>query len=219
MVSKLKRPLPGRELNTQFSFGRVSLGALLTRAGIRSGIWHQPHERVAPHIERGSATGLSPSAQRPAGTETVLPHPSPLPEGEGGQGHAQGLHPVPSGGASKRRLDFRQWRAGWREPPETEERFRSQRSQCGRCSTGRHVKVRGAANPHDPAWELYFEERRTRQMAGSLTGRGTARYLWLEQDGQCLVCGQPLTLAEGRQTGKTGRETGTEGNGDGETGT
>src|SRR5262249_13791722 len=49
----------------------------------------------------------------------------------------------------------------------------------------RHVKVRGAANPYDPSWELYFEERLTAQMANTLTGRGKARYLWLEQDGKC----------------------------------
>jgi RNA-directed DNA polymerase len=49
------------------------------------------------------------------------------------------------------------------------------------------------ANPYDPAWELYFEERHTRQMLESLTGQGTSRYLWLEQEGKCLVCGQPLT--------------------------
>jgi RNA-directed DNA polymerase len=61
----------------------------------------------------------------------------------------------------------------------------------------RHVKVRGTANPYDPAWELYLEERLARQMAGTLTGRGTARYLWLEQDGKCLICQQPLTLTEG----------------------
>jgi RNA-directed DNA polymerase len=61
----------------------------------------------------------------------------------------------------------------------------------------RHVKVKGAANPYDPAWELYFEERLARQMASTLTGRGTARYLWLEQDGKCQVCRQPLALAEG----------------------
>jgi RNA-directed DNA polymerase len=61
----------------------------------------------------------------------------------------------------------------------------------------RHVKVKGTANPYDPAWELYFEERLAHHMASSLAGRGTARYLWLEQDGKCLVCGQALTLAEG----------------------
>jgi RNA-directed DNA polymerase len=62
--------------------------------------------------------------------------------------------------------------------------------------TRRHVKVRGDANPYDPVWELYFEERLAAQMASTLTGCGTARYLWLEQDGRCLVCGQALTLAE-----------------------
>jgi RNA-directed DNA polymerase len=61
----------------------------------------------------------------------------------------------------------------------------------------RHVKVRGDANPYDPAWELYFEERLAAQMAGTLTGRGTARYLWLEQAGKCLVCDQPLAPEEG----------------------
>jgi RNA-directed DNA polymerase len=44
---------------------------------------------------------------------------------------------------------------------------------------------------------LYFEERLAHQMANSWTGRGTARYLWLEQSGACLVCGQPLTLEAG----------------------
>jgi RNA-directed DNA polymerase len=61
----------------------------------------------------------------------------------------------------------------------------------------RHVKVNGAANPYDPAWELYFEERLATQMASTLTGHGTARYLWLEQNGKCLLCGQALTLTEG----------------------
>jgi RNA-directed DNA polymerase len=61
----------------------------------------------------------------------------------------------------------------------------------------RHVKIQGQANPYDPAWELYFEERLATRMASTLTGRGTARYLWWEQDGKCLVCGQALTLEEG----------------------
>src|SRR5262245_35237173 len=60
----------------------------------------------------------------------------------------------------------------------------------------RHVKVRSDANPYDPSWELYFEERLAAQMAGNLAGRGTARYLWLEQEGKCLVCGQSLALEE-----------------------
>jgi RNA-directed DNA polymerase len=63
----------------------------------------------------------------------------------------------------------------------------------------RHVKIQGAANPYDPAWETYFEERLTFQMCQTLTGQGLTRYLWLEQDGQCLVCGQPLTPETGWQ--------------------
>ena len=59
------------------------------------------------------------------------------------------------------------------------------------------MKVKGDANPYDPAWELFFEERLATQMASTLTGRGTARYLWLEQDGKCRVCHHPLTLDEG----------------------
>jgi RNA-directed DNA polymerase len=63
----------------------------------------------------------------------------------------------------------------------------------------RHVKVQGAANPYDPGWETYFEERLTFQMRDTLTGQGTTRYLWLEQEGHCLVCGQSLTPETGWQ--------------------
>jgi RNA-directed DNA polymerase len=68
--------------------------------------------------------------------------------------------------------------------------------RAGSITIRRHVKVKGNANPYDPAWELYFEERLATQMADTLTGRGTARYLWLEQNGKCLVCREPLTLEE-----------------------
>ena len=61
----------------------------------------------------------------------------------------------------------------------------------------RWVKIRSAANPYDPAWELYLEERsvleagaiRWRVEAGSSTsGR--------EQEGRCVVCGQMLRVEE-----------------------
>lgn len=58
----------------------------------------------------------------------------------------------------------------------------------------RHVKIQGPANPYDPRWELYFEERLATQMAGTLRGRGRAHWLWVEQAGRCLVCDQALTL-------------------------
>jgi RNA-directed DNA polymerase len=60
----------------------------------------------------------------------------------------------------------------------------------------RHVQVRGHANPYDPAWEVYFEERLSARMAQDLAGRQAVQQLWTAQGGKCPVCGQGLTLAE-----------------------
>jgi RNA-directed DNA polymerase len=61
----------------------------------------------------------------------------------------------------------------------------------------RHVKVRGAANPYDPAWETYFERRLGVKMAGDLRGRGPLLHLWREQQGRCPVCDQQITRLTG----------------------
>lgn len=63
----------------------------------------------------------------------------------------------------------------------------------------RHVLIRAAANPYDPAWEEYFEQRLTRRMLRTLAGRSRVRYLWQQQQGRCPVCGQPLTPERGWQ--------------------
>lgn len=34
----------------------------------------------------------------------------------------------------------------------------------------RHVKLRAEANPYDPAWEIYFEQRLSATMTGKLQG-------------------------------------------------
>jgi RNA-directed DNA polymerase len=60
----------------------------------------------------------------------------------------------------------------------------------------RHVKIRGDANPYDPKWEEYFEERLYRRMQSTLTGQGRIQHLWLEQHGRCRVCGQLLQEGE-----------------------
>ena len=60
----------------------------------------------------------------------------------------------------------------------------------------RHIKIRGAANPFDPAWEMYFEERLTRQMRGNPYRQSTLRYLWQRQRGQCPHCRSRLELDE-----------------------
>jgi RNA-directed DNA polymerase len=61
----------------------------------------------------------------------------------------------------------------------------------------RHTKVKGEANPYDPAWEPYFEERLGVKMAGTLMGRWTLRLLWREQGGICPVCHQKITTVTG----------------------
>jgi RNA-directed DNA polymerase len=60
----------------------------------------------------------------------------------------------------------------------------------------RYVKIRGDVNPYDPKWELYLEARLVWQLSQTLTGRGRIEYLCKEQEGRCLVCGQPLRIAE-----------------------
>lgn len=61
----------------------------------------------------------------------------------------------------------------------------------------RHTKVRGAANPYDPQWEGYFEQRLGVQMASNLKGRRQLRHLWHEQNGICPVCNQKITQITG----------------------
>ena len=61
----------------------------------------------------------------------------------------------------------------------------------------RHVKVKGEANPYDPAWEEYFEKRLDVKMANDLKGKRTLLYLWQEQEGICPVCHQKITKLTG----------------------
>jgi RNA-directed DNA polymerase len=61
----------------------------------------------------------------------------------------------------------------------------------------RHSKVREQANPYDPCWEVYFEERLGLKMAGQLLGRRKLLHLWKEQAGICPVCRQKITTLTG----------------------
>jgi RNA-directed DNA polymerase len=58
----------------------------------------------------------------------------------------------------------------------------------------RWVKIRSDANPYDPTWELYLEERAAWKMGHTLAGQGRIEYLWKEQEGKCGACGQPLGI-------------------------
>ena len=61
----------------------------------------------------------------------------------------------------------------------------------------RHVKVKGEANPYDPAFETYFEEREGSHMRETFRGTRTLRYIWNEQRGLCTVCRLPITRTTG----------------------
>lgn len=61
----------------------------------------------------------------------------------------------------------------------------------------RHVKVKGEANPYDPAYETYFEAREGAHMLDTFRGTRTLRYLWHEQNGFCPVCFTKITRITG----------------------
>jgi RNA-directed DNA polymerase len=61
----------------------------------------------------------------------------------------------------------------------------------------RHTKIRGQANPYDPEWEIYFEERLATKMAEDMTGHRQLLHLWAAQEGLCPICSQEITRKTG----------------------
>lgn len=61
----------------------------------------------------------------------------------------------------------------------------------------RHTKIRAEANPYDPAWEGYFEERLGLQMVEDLKGYKQLLRLWSAQDGVCPLCAEKITKQSG----------------------
>lgn len=61
----------------------------------------------------------------------------------------------------------------------------------------RHIKIRAKANPYDPAWEMYFDDRRRTKMVARLKGNQQLLNLWKVQNGLCPRCGHPITLETG----------------------
>jgi RNA-directed DNA polymerase len=74
---------------------------------------------------------------------------------------------------------------------------RGQVFSAARVLLNRHPKITGAANPDDPAWEVYFAQRLGVPMADHLQGRRKLRYLWQEQQGRCPVWRQAITPLTG----------------------
>ncbi len=67
----------------------------------------------------------------------------------------------------------------------------------GKLPIKRHTAIRAAANPFDPTWEQYFEQRLDRKMMETFEGTKQLRHLWREQQGVCPICRQKITLETG----------------------
>lgn len=61
----------------------------------------------------------------------------------------------------------------------------------------KYIKVRGEANPYNPQYEAYFEERRGFRMLDTTQRIRRLSRLWLDQQGNCPVCHQPIDLEQG----------------------
>ena len=61
----------------------------------------------------------------------------------------------------------------------------------------RHTKVKGEANPFDPKWESYFEDRLGLTMQGDMKGKAKLLRLWWGQNKRCTLCDQLITKETG----------------------
>lgn len=61
----------------------------------------------------------------------------------------------------------------------------------------RHVAIKAAANPYDPAWEEYFEGRLDLWTKNSMAHRRQLLSLWSAQNGHCPECGERITKDTG----------------------
>ena len=61
----------------------------------------------------------------------------------------------------------------------------------------RYRKIKAEANPYDPDWEIYFEERLKLRMEVELLSSRNAWRLWQSQNGLCLECNTLITPETG----------------------
>lgn len=71
-----------------------------------------------------------------------------------------------------------------------------QLSNAARVPIQRHTLIKGEANPYDPQWEEYFDQRLgVKWLQG--TNRKKLIALWKSQEGTCPVCDQKITKESG----------------------
>ena len=69
--------------------------------------------------------------------------------------------------------------------------------QAAKITIRRHRIIRGDANPYDPAWEVYFDERVGLKWHQSWLRRRKLIALWRNQEGRCPICDQKITKETG----------------------
>lgn len=58
----------------------------------------------------------------------------------------------------------------------------------------RHVKIKAEANPYDPLWKSYFEQRDRRTVQDQLKDKKHVLFLWNRQKGLCPICKEAITM-------------------------
>ncbi len=61
----------------------------------------------------------------------------------------------------------------------------------------RHTKIKAEANPYDPNFETYFEQRLEYQWRNSEQGKRKTYTLWKRQQNRCPMCNQHITFETG----------------------
>jgi RNA-directed DNA polymerase len=84
-----------------------------------------------------------------------------------------------------------------REPSSDSNRRWSILRRASEVKIKRHTIIRRNANPFDPKWEIYFEDRIGSKMMDNIIGRKRLFLLWWNQDKRCPVCGERLTKESG----------------------
>lgn len=88
----------------------------------------------------------------------------------------------------------RNWVFGIRKKDGDEEGVGSRLVSAAATPIRRHVKIKADANPFDPKWEVYFEERESKAMKANLWGK--VKRLWGKQEGKCPICRQTIQSDE-----------------------
>jgi RNA-directed DNA polymerase len=61
----------------------------------------------------------------------------------------------------------------------------------------RHTKIKGDANPFDPQWETYSEDRLGLKMEGDMQGKANLLRLWWSRSKRCTLCDDLITQETG----------------------